>query len=74
MHLGKEQPIADAPIALPGEDEVASVPPAQGRSAASRLELIDRIATAYGVDRVRATEGADLYLRQLHRAGLLAGH
>lgn len=39
---------------------------------ASRMELIDRIVEEYDVDRERAAEGADLYLRQLRRRGLIA--
>gem|GEM_PF-6762528 len=49
------------------------MPPLQRGGYPSRVELIDRIAAAYGVDRARATEGADLYLLQLRRTGARTG-
>jgi hypothetical protein len=60
--------LADVPANADG-----SAPWRDGREIdGTRLELIERIVAAYGVDRDRAAVGADLYLRQLRSGGLLA--
>lgn len=37
----------------------------------TRLELVDRLASEYEVDRAQAAASTDRYLRQLRRRGLL---
>ena len=60
--------LAEVPVNADG-----SVPSRGGREIdGTRLELIERIVAAYGVDRDRAAAGAYLYLRQLRSGRLLA--
>lgn len=62
--------------ALLGDEQARGADDAQTASeilnGTSRRELIDRIVAAYDVDRERAAEGADLYLRQLRGRRVLA--
>lgn len=68
--VARERTTTTAALAGTGGGDATGVP----KQGVSRNELVERIAVRYGVDRDRATAGADLYLLQLRRSSSLGGY